>query len=171
MQQPNTPEPPSEPTEAPEATRPTEPTKAREPAEVTEPTETTGPTEPTGLAQATGTPAEPDARTTGGGWVAPLVSTVITLPAGFLALINAMLSPMACDPCGPAESRRFTESFLPAFWVFAGGLVLSLAFLTTSWFLPRRVRHTARRMGFAAAAPLTVLVSVVIFNAMVDWPR
>ncbi|MFI8516872.1 hypothetical protein ACIGEZ_03405 [Streptomyces sp. NPDC085481] len=120
----------------------------------------------------TNTPATEDARETRATrtWVPAFLSTLVTLPLGFLALVYATLSPMACDSCGSEESRRFTESFLPAFWTFTGGLALSLAALLTAWFLPRRVRHTPRRVGFALAAPLTILLSWLVFAALVDWP-
>ncbi|WP_031070746.1 hypothetical protein [Streptomyces sp. NRRL S-118] len=115
------------------------------------------------------TPGTRETRATGT-WIPPLLSTLATLPLGYLALVYALLSPMVCDSCDREESRRFTESFMPAFWTVPGGLVLSLALLVTAWVLPRRVRHTRRRIQFAAAAPLTVVATWLLFVALVDWP-
>jgi hypothetical protein len=108
---------------------------------------------------------DPDAPVTGG-WVAPLVSTVVTLPLGFLTLVYAMLSPMACDSCDGAAADRFDASFEVAFPTATVGLLVALVLLITSWSLP----HRARRMGFALAAPLTVLVTAMAFAGLLDLP-
>ncbi|MEV5970892.1 hypothetical protein [Streptomyces sp. NPDC051921] len=112
---------------------------------------------------------EPDAPVTGG-WVAPLVSTLFTLPMGLIALFFAGLSPMACDSCNGADADRFDASFELAFPIFAVGLLVSLALLITSWALPRRARHRARRAGFALAAPLTVVLATVVFAGLLQTP-
>ncbi|MEV6328772.1 hypothetical protein [Streptomyces sp. NPDC051909] len=112
---------------------------------------------------------DPEARVTGG-WVAPLVSTLATLPLGFVALLYAGLSPMACDSCDEAEADRFDASFAVAFPTAMTGLLVALALLITSWALPRRARHVARRVGFALAAPLTVVITMIAFAALLDTP-
>ncbi|MEU7012483.1 hypothetical protein [Streptomyces sp. NPDC046385] len=113
-----------------------------------------------------------DARETGAfrTWVPPFLSTLVTLPVGFLALVYAMLSPMACDSCGREEGRRFTDSFMPAFAVFAVGLLGSLVLLVVSWALPRKVRHTPRRLVLAVCAPFSVVAVWLVFLVLVDWP-
>jgi hypothetical protein len=127
---------------------------------------------PTTTADAPDAAHASDARETRalGTWVPPLLSTLATLPLGYLALVFAMLSPMACDSCDGAERRRFDDTFMPAFWTVVGGLVLSLAVLVTAWVLPRRVRHTRRRVLLAVGAPLTVVATWLVFHALVDWP-
>ncbi|OAR23373.1 hypothetical protein A8W25_24070 [Streptomyces sp. ERV7] len=103
-------------------------------------------------------------------WTAPVISTVLTLPAAFLALVFAGLSPMACDSCDQAQNARFTPSFDTAFAVFQAGLLLALTLLLVSWVLPWRRRLAPRRVLFAVLAPLCVICSYVTFVAMVDWP-
>ncbi|GAA0577129.1 hypothetical protein [Streptomyces crystallinus] len=103
-------------------------------------------------------------------WTAPVISTVLTLPLAFLALLFAGLSPMACDNCDQEQNARFTPSFDTAFDVFQAGLVLAMGLLLTSWVLPWRHRLAARRVLFAVLAPICVICSYVIFVAMVDWP-
>ncbi|MFE5655427.1 hypothetical protein ACFQ9H_04365 [Streptomyces sp. NPDC056517] len=103
-------------------------------------------------------------------WIAPLVATVLTLPLAFVAFIGVALSPMACDPCSGPRSAEFSADFVPAFWTFLVGLVLPLGLLVTSWALPRRRRHTARRLTTAALAPLSVVLLYLLFLGLVDWP-
>ncbi|MFI8822654.1 hypothetical protein [Streptomyces sp. NPDC053431] len=105
-----------------------------------------------------------------GGWVAPLVSTVITLPLGFLTLAYTMLSPMACDSCDGADADRFDASFAVAFPTAMVGLLVSLVLLITSWALPRNARNVPRRIGFALAAPLTVVVTAMLFAGLLQTP-
>ncbi|MFB7862328.1 hypothetical protein [Streptomyces sp. NPDC056069] len=112
---------------------------------------------------------DPDAPVTGG-WIAPLVSTLVTVPMGLLALFFAGLSPMACDSCDEAEADRFDASFASAFPLLGVGLLVALTLLITSWALPRRTRNQARRAGFALAAPLTVVLTAVLFAALLDTP-
>ncbi|MFF5972132.1 hypothetical protein ACFY7C_11505 [Streptomyces sp. NPDC012769] len=110
-----------------------------------------------------------DARATGA-WIAPLVSTLVTVPLGLVALFFAGLSPMACDSCNEAEADRFDASFAVAFPVFVTGLLVSLALLIISWALPWRVRHSARRVGFAFAAPLAIVLAGMVFAGLLDTP-
>ncbi|MFK4101326.1 hypothetical protein ACI2L1_14855 [Streptomyces sp. NPDC019531] len=110
-----------------------------------------------------------DDRATGA-WVAPLVSTLLTLPACLLVYLVGGLSTMACDSCAGAEADRFESSFGVAFPVLLGGLGIALFLLAASWALPWERRNTARRVGFALAAPVMVPCVYVVFAALVDWP-
>ncbi|MGW0734194.1 hypothetical protein [Streptomyces sp. NPDC002851] len=102
-------------------------------------------------------------------WVAPLLSTLVTLPLTFFAFLYVGLSPMACDPCNGEMADRFDASWTPAFNVFRFGLLLTLALLVGSW-ASQSERHTGRRVLFALLAPLSVLVLCLAFAGMVDWP-
>ncbi|MFG2712498.1 hypothetical protein ACGFX2_18380 [Streptomyces goshikiensis] len=103
-------------------------------------------------------------------FLAPLVSTLITLPMGFLALFYAGMSPMQCDSCGTQASDRFDASFGEAFPVFLVGLAVVLALLLTAWGLPWEQRNRGKRALFALAAPAMVVFDVIVFYAFVDWP-
>lgn len=103
-------------------------------------------------------------------FVAPLVSTLLTLPAALIAFFIVGLSPMACDSCEKAASDRFDASYDVAFPVFTIGLLLVLAVLVTSWALPWQRRYSARRVGFALLAPAAVVLDYVVFAGIVDWP-
>ncbi|MGY0018771.1 hypothetical protein ACVHNB_07270 [Streptomyces sp. YJ-C3] len=103
-------------------------------------------------------------------WVAPLLSSLVTLPAAFFAYVFAGLSPMACDSCTDAQLDRFEPSFDRAFTVFGLSLTVSLLVLATAWLLPWQERYAERRTGFAVLAPIAVVVTYVVFVAMVDWP-
>src|SRR6478752_5308080 len=87
-------------------------------------------------------------------WVASLISTVVTLPLAFFALVYSMLSPMACDSCSESDAHRFDASFGPAWTVSCCGLLLSLVILVASWVCTRRRPPAA--IGLAVAAPATV---------------
>ncbi|MEW2066925.1 hypothetical protein [Streptomyces sp. NPDC007346] len=103
-------------------------------------------------------------------WIAPLISTLVTLPMGLIALFIGGLTPMACDSCNGAEADRFDASFAPAWTVLCVGLLLALILLIASWAAPWQLRNAARRVGLALAAPATVVVTFVAFMALVDWP-
>ncbi|WP_328910817.1 hypothetical protein OG230_15580 [Streptomyces sp. NBC_00234] len=103
-------------------------------------------------------------------WIAPLVSTLVTLPLAFFALVFGALSPMACDSCMDAEADRFDASFGPAWTVLCCGLVLALILLVAAWALPWRPRNAARRVLVTVLAPATVFLTYVTFAALVDWP-
>ncbi|MFF0076457.1 hypothetical protein [Streptomyces sp. NPDC005494] len=103
-------------------------------------------------------------------WVAPLVSTLLTLPAAGLALLYGGLSPMACDSCNGPRADRFTDSWNTAWTVLSTGLVLSLIVLVASWAVPWQRRQNATRAFLAVAAPAVVVVSFIAFMALVDWP-
>jgi hypothetical protein len=66
-----------------------------------------------------------DDRATGA-WVAPLVSTVLTLPACLAAWFFDGFSAMACDGCDGTEADRFEASYAVAFPVLLGGLGVAL---------------------------------------------
>ncbi|MGW3496971.1 hypothetical protein [Streptomyces sp. NPDC001020] len=104
-----------------------------------------------------------------GTWIAPLVSTVLTLPLGFFALVFGGLSPMACDSCDSAQNTRFTRSFDTAFTVLQVGLAASAILLISSWCLMGDEKPE-RRALFALLAPGTVVFALILFGAMVDWP-
>ncbi|MGW8766136.1 hypothetical protein ACWGN5_26990 [Streptomyces sp. NPDC055815] len=101
------------------------------------------------------TPAAPTAPATGS-WIGPLFSTLLTLPLGFFTLLVAMLSPMGCDSCGEAEAHRFDAAFDVAYPTFLVGLLVSLGLLIAAWVPPRRA-------GFVVAAPLTVVLNLLVF--------
>ncbi|MFF5445812.1 hypothetical protein [Streptomyces sp. NPDC012888] len=103
-------------------------------------------------------------------FVAPLLSTLLTLPLGFASLLFAGLSPMACDSCAEGASDAFDASFEIAWPVFVVGLVGVLVLLVWCWALPWQVRNSARRVGIAVAAPAVVLVNAVVFWALLDLP-
>ncbi|WP_371624189.1 hypothetical protein OG245_15905 [Streptomyces sp. NBC_01116] len=103
-------------------------------------------------------------------WVAPLFSTLVTLPTGLVALFFGGLSPMACDSCDGAVADGFHDSFMTAWTVLCIGLVLALIVLIATWAIPHQLRYAARRVGLALAAPTVVGVAFVAFMALVDWP-
>ncbi|WP_327297306.1 MULTISPECIES: hypothetical protein [unclassified Streptomyces] len=103
-------------------------------------------------------------------WIAPLVSTFVTLPCGLVAFTVAALSGMACDSCSEAELNRFSPSYSTGFDVFIFGLLLPLGFLLASWSLPRQQRNNDRRLLLALAAPVSLLLVFLLFRGLVDWP-
>ncbi|WP_353944796.1 hypothetical protein ABII15_26595 [Streptomyces sp. HUAS MG91] len=103
-------------------------------------------------------------------WIAPLLSTLVTIPGAFFAHVFAGLSGMACDSCTAAQADRFEPSFDRALTVFGWGLALSLLVLVTAWVLPWQRRFAPWRIGLAVAAPFVVVFSCVAFGGIVDWP-
>ncbi|MFD3542872.1 hypothetical protein ACFWUQ_25740 [Streptomyces sp. NPDC058662] len=103
-------------------------------------------------------------------FVAPLLSTLLTLPLGTAALFLVGLSPMACDSCDEAASDRFDASYSVASTFFGLALLVAGALLVACWALPRRRRDAARRVGLALAAPGAVVLGYLVFHALVDWP-
>ncbi|MGW2088361.1 hypothetical protein [Streptomyces sp. NPDC001880] len=101
-------------------------------------------------------------------WIASLISTVVTLPLAFFALVYSMLSPMACDSCSDAMADRFDASFGPAWTVSCFGLLLSLVILVASWVFTSRRPSAA--IGLAVAAPATVFFTWVAFMTLINWP-
>ncbi|MFH9744938.1 hypothetical protein ACH4MN_10880 [Streptomyces anulatus] len=119
-----------------------------------------------GSTPATGPTHAPDPRA----WVAPLISTIVTLPMGLVALFIGGLTPMACDSCNGAAADRFDASFTTAWTVLWIGLILALIVLVAAWAVPHQLRYAARRVGLALTAPTVVGVTFVAFMALVDWP-
>jgi hypothetical protein len=103
-------------------------------------------------------------------WIAPLLSTLVTLPAEGAVLFYGALSPMACDSCNGATADRFTDSFEAGWVVLCVGLLLSLVVLAASWCLPWRQRRDPTRLLLASAAPVVVLCAFIAFMGLVDWP-
>lgn len=103
-------------------------------------------------------------------WIAPLISSVITVPLGLLALLYGALSPMECDSCNGEVAERFHDSWMIGWTVLWIGLLIALAVLIASWAVPHQLRFAARRVVLALAAPATVGVTFVAFMALVDWP-
>ncbi|MFJ4781507.1 hypothetical protein [Streptomyces sp. NPDC088762] len=103
-------------------------------------------------------------------FIAPLASTVLTLPLAFLSLLYAGLSPMACDSCNGQTADAFDASFETAFPMFLAGLVTVLVLLVWCWALPWRTHNAARRVGIAVAAPAVVLLNAAVFWALLDLP-
>lgn len=103
-------------------------------------------------------------------WIAPLISTLLTLPMAFFALVFAGLSQMACGSCGETDQSRFDPSFDTAFTVFGCGLTVPAVLLLLSWTLPWQRRYAARRVLFAVAAFFAVPFLYLLFLGLVDWP-
>ncbi|MCD7443780.1 hypothetical protein K4B79_36940 [Streptomyces lincolnensis] len=105
-----------------------------------------------------------------GAWAAPLISTLVTVPACLVAYLVGGFSAMACDSCDGTRADRFESSFGIAFPVLLGGLGIALFLVAASWALPWERGNTARRVGLAAAAPFMVPFAYVVFAVLVDWP-
>ncbi|MEW2137258.1 hypothetical protein AB0892_11735 [Streptomyces sp. NPDC005409] len=112
----------------------------------------------------------PDTTRHGRAFVAPLVSTLLTLPMAAVAFFFVGLSPMACDSCDGAASDRFDASYEVAFPVFGTGLLAVLVLLVAAWGLPWQRRHAAARVWLAVIAPAAVVLDVLVFHSLVDWP-
>ncbi|NGN68908.1 hypothetical protein G5C51_34070 [Streptomyces sp. A7024] len=103
-------------------------------------------------------------------WVAPVISTLLTLPAMVIAWFAATFSVMACDSCGSAEAEAFESSYDIAYPVFMIGLLVPLGLLITSYALPWEPRNQEKRVLFALLAPLSVVLLYLGFAGIVDWP-
>ncbi|MFF2960701.1 hypothetical protein ACFVT1_17695 [Streptomyces sp. NPDC057963] len=101
-------------------------------------------------------------------WIASLISTVVTLPLAFFALVFGAFAPMACDSCTEPEAGRFDTSFDPAWTVLTLGLVLALITLVASWAFSRR--RPPAGLALAVLAPGVVFFAWVVFMALIDWP-
>ncbi|MFD7258083.1 hypothetical protein [Streptomyces sp. NPDC059874] len=112
----------------------------------------------------------PDTSRDGRAFIAPLVSTLLTLPLAAVAFFFVGISPMACDSCEDAASDRFDASYEIAFPVFGFGLLVPLVLLVACWGLPWQRRNAARRVGLALLAPAAVVLAYITFHALVDWP-
>ncbi|KIX71343.1 hypothetical protein ACN6AT_16450 [Streptomyces sp. JL4002] len=118
----------------------------------------------------TSQPVAPEPARHARAFVAPLVSTLLTLPMAAVAFFFVGLSPMACDSCNGAASDRFDASYEVAFPVFGFGLLVVLVLLLASWALPWQRRNAAARVWLAVAAPAVVVLASVVFHGLVDWP-
>ncbi|CAM5522431.1 hypothetical protein SRIMHP_40410 (plasmid) [Streptomyces rimosus subsp. rimosus] len=114
-------------------------------------------------------PSAPDARASGA-WIAPLVSTIVTLPIALFFFGLVGLSAMACDSCGGEEAQRYSHSVTQGVVGLLLGLVVAGVFLAVSWVLPWRQRNAARRTVFAVLAPCILGLSCVVFFALVARP-
>jgi cell division protein FtsX len=103
-------------------------------------------------------------------FVAPLISTLLTVVTAAITFLFVGFSPMACDSCNGEVAHRFDESFQTAFTVYQAGLLVTLGLLVAGWALPWQRRMAARRVGIALAAPAALVLDVVVFYALVDWP-
>ncbi|MER5443864.1 hypothetical protein [Streptomyces sp. NPDC002790] len=81
-------------------------------------------------------------------WVAPLASSLVTLPGAFLAWMGV---------------GRDAEP------VFGWGLTVALLTLATAWLLPWEGRFVARRRGFSVVAPFAVAATYLLYLVHVDW--
>ncbi|MFJ3975776.1 hypothetical protein [Streptomyces sp. NPDC090021] len=103
-------------------------------------------------------------------FVAPLVSTLLTLPMAAVAFFFVGLAPVACDSCGGAVSDRFDDSYHLAFPVFGIGMAVVLVLLLCARALPWRRGNAAARVWPAVIAPAAVVLDFIVFHGLVDWP-
>ncbi len=122
-----------------------------------------------GLSASMLSPSASDARASGA-WIAPLVSTIVTLPIALFLFGLVGLSAMACDSCGGEEAQRYSQSVMQGVVGLFLGLVVAGVFLVVSWVLPWRQRNAARRTVFAVLAPCVLGLSYVVFLALVARP-
>ncbi|MFE2169805.1 hypothetical protein ACFXB3_32855 [Streptomyces sp. NPDC059447] len=106
----------------------------------------------------------------GRAFIAPLVSTLLTLPLGLMSLFFAGISPMACDSCNGQAAHDFDASFQTAWPLLMAGLVVVAGLLVWCWALPWRKANAARRVGIAIAAPAVAVLNTVVFWALLDLP-
>jgi hypothetical protein len=104
-------------------------------------------------------------------WVAPFLGTLLAGLGALAGYVYAGLAPMACDSCNGARLHRFDTSFEQAYAVYRYGLLVPLVLLLAAWGMSRERRNAARRVACALLAPLCVVVLVVLFAALVDWPE
>ncbi|MEU6348892.1 hypothetical protein ABZ896_06150 [Streptomyces sp. NPDC047072] len=88
-----------------------------------------------------------------GAWAAPLISTLLTLPACLVAY---------------ARADRLDASLGLAFPVLLGGLGVALFLLAGSWAMPWERHDSVRRRGLAVAAFCTVPLAYAVFAALID---
>ncbi|NED13205.1 hypothetical protein [Streptomyces sp. SID9124] len=101
-------------------------------------------------------------------WIASLLSTIVTPPLVYVALLYSMLAPMACDSCSDADADRMEATYAPAFTVSCCGLLLALITVVASWALTRRRPPAA--IALAVAAPFVVVLTWAVFMTIIDWP-
>ncbi|WP_431042106.1 hypothetical protein ACQUSR_09435 [Streptomyces sp. P1-3] len=105
-----------------------------------------------------------------GAWIAPLLSTLVTLPIAYLCSIGVGFAGMSCDVGTETEIDRCNADVPTATTVYLYGLLLPLGLLLASWFLPWRLRHRLRRSLLAVLAPCSLILAYMIFHSLVDWP-
>lgn len=110
------------------------------------------------------------ARATRRGRVTVLISSLLTLPAAYVLLLFAALTPMLCDSCYGAELERFDASFSVAFRIVGYGLLAVAAALLATWVLVARHAHTRTCHALAYAAPTAVLLIALTFHATLSLP-
>lgn len=101
-------------------------------------------------------------------WIASLLSTIVTPPLVYVALLYSMFAPMACDSCSDADDERMEATFGPAFTVSCCGLLLALVTVVASWVLTRR--RPAAALFLAVAAPFVVALTWAVFMTILAWP-
>jgi hypothetical protein len=117
-------------------------------------------------------PVNPATTETDGGtrpWVAPIISTLITLVLSVYAWAFVSLMPYECEmKCEAPELRHFYDSYRVIYRFFVCGLSIPLLALLESYRLTWRRRHPTRRIMLAIAAPLTVFFLYLITASLVD---
>ncbi|PNE36841.1 hypothetical protein AOB60_39995 [Streptomyces noursei] len=103
-------------------------------------------------------------------WVGPLVSSVVSVVAGFFALVVLGFSAMACDSCSSEKAHGFDGSISTAMNVLQVGFLVPAGLLVAAWRLPRERQKAGQRAMFALTAPLSVVVLFVACMAIVRWP-
>lgn len=115
------------------------------------------------------TEESPEFRMRRRGWIAPLLSTLVTLPMALIATAFVGLSPMACDPCGGAELERFEDSFDVAINVYQVGLALTAGLLIADYVATWQ-RRDAPRLILAVLAPISVFCDYLLFAGLLTEP-
>lgn len=93
--------------------------------------------------------------------LAPIITTVLAVPASLLLLLCAALSPMALDPCeSSAQCPEATAAIERAVTVSA----LTLIPVIAVWLWPRTPRFTAARWITAAVYVGMVFVALSLFG-------
>lgn len=101
-------------------------------------------------------------------WVAPLISTLLTIPASVIGFFFAMFSAMMCDSCNGAESEKFDQTYGVALVVFSLILLVALGMLIASWVLQWLASTPARSLPYAFAAPACVVIGWFLFSVVVS---
>lgn len=102
--------------------------------------------------------------------VAPLVSTLVTVPVAWITHFILALMPMACDSCTQEEADRFEPSFDIALWVFRSGLLVAAGLLLTACLLPAKRRFVEPRRFLAVLAPVSVVLFLLAACTFLDLP-
>ena len=103
------------------------------------------------------------------GWIAPLLSTLVTVPMALIATVFVGLSPMACDPCQGAQLERFEDSFDVAINVYWVGLALTASLLFADYVATWQ-RQDSPRLILAVLAPLSAFCNYLLFAGLLTEP-